>query len=362
MTTTNTAVIKKLLLIFLIVAGLYGAKEFLIPLIIGGILATLFLPFSHWMEQRRIPKGLAAFFCLLTLLAFLTTLFWLIGWQISALVADVTQIKEKSIETITKTQEYIFNHLGLSVKQQTELLNSEKPSLTYIMQTTFGSFAYLFTTLILVFVYVFFLLYYRSHIKNFLLKLTAPPQRPEMEQVISSCTVVSQQYLLGLAKMIVCLWIMYGIGFSAIGVENALFFAVLCGLFEIVPFIGNITGTTLTVLVTALHGGNLTTLGGIVLTYGIVQLVQGWVLEPLILGGQVKINPLFTIIALVIGELIWGIPGIILAIPMTAIFKILCDHVEPLKPYGFLIGEIETNTSKIHSPINFLKNKLRERP
>ena len=135
---------------------------------------------------------------------------------------------------------------------------------------------------------------------------------------------------------------MYGIGFSIIGVPNALFFAILCGLLEIVPFIGNLTGTTLTVLVAAIHGGNFTMLGGIVITYGIVQFTQGWFLEPLILGPQVKINPLFTIIALVLGELVWGIPGIILAIPITAIFKIICDHIESLKPYGFLIGEIET--------------------
>lgn len=358
MTTTNTSVIKKLLLLFLIVAGLYLAKEFLIPLFIGGILATLFLPFSHFMEKNKIPRGLAAFLCLLTLLLLLTTFFWLIGWQISELVADVTQIKEKGIDTMTRIQEYIFNHLGLSVQQQTELLNSEKPSLTYIMQTTFGSFSYVFTTLILVFVYVFFLLYYRGHIKNFLLRLTAVAQREEMQQVISSCTIVSQQYLLGLAKMIACLWLMYGIGFSVIGVPNALFFAVLCGLFEIVPFIGNLTGTTLTVLVTALHGASPTTLGGIVLTYGVVQFIQGWVLEPLILGAQVKINPLFTIIALVIGELIWGIPGIILAIPITAIFKILCDHVEPLKPYGFLIGEIEMAKTEVRL-VDKIKNMFK---
>ncbi|MBP6757642.1 MAG: AI-2E family transporter [Flavobacterium sp.] len=53
-------------------------------------------------------------------------------------------------------------------------------------------------------------------------------------------------------------------------------------------------------------------------------------------------NPLFTIFALVLGELIWGISGMILAIPMIAIFKIVCDHIDSLKPYGFLIGEIET--------------------
>ena len=155
--------------------------------------------------------------------------------------------------------------------------------------------------------------------------------------------------------MIVCLWIMYGIGFAVIGIKNPFMFAIICGLMEIIPFIGNITGTTLTVLVSAVNGANLNVLGGIVLIYGIVQFIQGWVLEPLILGPQVKINPLFTIIALVLGEIIWGIPGIILAIPITAIFKITCDHIESLKPFGFLIGEIKKN--KKNSPL-FKRKKL----
>jgi predicted PurR-regulated permease PerM len=340
MTTTNTAVIKNLLLLFLIFAGLYYAKEFLMPLSIGGILATLFLPFCKWMEQK-IPKGLAVFICLLTLLGIMTAITALLGWKVSELITDVTLIKQKIFDRFTEMQAYIFHQLGITVAQQTQIMKAEQPSLSGMMQMMLGSFSYLFTNLILMLVYVFFLLYYRGHIKNFLLKLTTPEQKSEMEQVIYSATNVSQQYLLGLSKMIVCLWIMYGIGFSIIGVENALFFAFLCGILEIVPFIGNITGTTLTVLVTALHGANLTTLGGIVLIYGVVQFIQGWVLEPLILGAQVKINPLFTIIALVLGELVWGIPGIILAIPLTAILKIICDHIEPLKPFGFLIGEIE---------------------
>jgi predicted PurR-regulated permease PerM len=162
-----------------------------------------------------------------------------------------------------------------------------------------------------------------------------------MDKVIDNVSKVSQQYLLGLSKMIVCLWVMYGIAFSLLGVKNAFFFAFLCGLLEIVPFIGNITGTTITVLVTGVQGGSLLLLAGIIGTYGIIQFIQGWVLEPLIVGSQVKINPLFTIIALVIGNLMWGIPGIFLAIPLMAMLKIVCDHIDPLKPYGFLIGEIE---------------------
>ena len=99
-------------------------------------------------------------------------------------------------------------------------------------------------------------------------------------------------------------------------------------------------------MVAGVQGGSFLMLSGIVGTYGLIQFIQGWVLEPLIVGSQVKLNPLFTIIALVLGEIVWGIPGIFLAIPLMAMFKIICDHVEPLKPYGFLIGAIEQEKSE----------------
>lgn len=343
MNLSLSSVIKKMLLLLLVIVGLYHAKIFLMPLTIGGILAALFLPFCQWMESKKMHKGVAVFICFLSLLFIIATFIFLLSWKVTELTNDVSLIKEKAVDSFNKTQEYIFTHLGISAKEQLAILKSEQPSYSSIMQIVFGSLAGVLKNLILVLVYFLFLLFYRSHIKNFLLKLSVKSQRDEMEQIIHSSTKITQQYLLGLSKMIVCLWIMYGIGFSIIGVENALFFAILCGLLEIVPFIGNITGTTLTVLVTAIHGAEFSTLVGIVITYAVVQFIQGWALEPLILGPQVKINPLFTIIALVLGELLWGISGIILAIPLTAILKIICDHIEPLKPYGFLIGEIETD-------------------
>lgn len=340
MTTHSSTFLQKLALVFLIILGLYFAKDFLIPLSIGGILATLFLPFCNWMQRKKVPKALAVFVCFLSLLLIITSLISFLGWKLSELLNDLTLIKQKSIEVGNHMQQYIFNNLNISVEEQLTILKNEQPSYSNIFQLIFGSITSIFASLILVLVYFAFLLYYRNHIKKFLLKLAKLDRREEMEQVIYNATRVSQQYLLGVSKMIVLLWIMYAIGFGVIGVENAIFFAILCGMLEIVPYVGNITGTILTVLVAAINGGNPTLIGGIVVVYGIVQLIQGWLLEPLILGPQVKINPLFTIIVLVIGQLLWGIPGIILAIPLTAIFKIICDHIESLKPYGFLIGEI----------------------
>lgn len=151
--------------------------------------------------------------------------------------------------------------------------------------------------------------------------------------------LVSQKYLTGLALMIACLWVMYGIGFTIVGVENAFFFAILCGLLEIVPFVGNLTGVALTLLMSLAQGGSTNLLLGILAVYAVVQFTQSYLLEPLVVGREISINPVFTIVGIVGGELLWGIPGMVLALPLLGIIKIICDHIEPLKPFGTLIGE-----------------------
>jgi predicted PurR-regulated permease PerM len=361
MTTTSVSVIKKLLVLFLVFAGLHFAKNFLMPLSIGAVLATLFLPLCKRMECNKIPRGLAALLCLLLLVFSIAAVGSLIGWQIFELTDDFDLIKLRSIQVFDHIQEYIFSHLDISVEEQSQILRGQQKNITDIIQGIAGSLTSIFTYFILILVYVLFILYYRSHLKQFIIKLAPASQKEEIEKVVYSVAEVSQQYLLGLFKMIVCLWIMYGIGFSLLGINNALFFAFLCGLLEIAPFIGNITGTTITVLVAAVQGSSLSILLGVIGTYGVIQFIQGWVLEPLIVGSQVKINALSTIIALVIGELVWGIPGIFLAIPLIAMFKIICDHIQSLKPYGFLIGETVSRKGEpgfIKQLKNFSKKKI----
>lgn len=346
MTISNSSVIKKLLILFLVFFGLHFAEPFLMPLTIAGVLATLLLPFCRWMESKKIPKGLAVIISMLVLLTVLAGVGTLLGWQISELANDFAVLKQKFIEIGIRIQDYILDHLGISIKKQSQMLQEEQPSVTGMVQIVAGSLVYIFTNFILVLVYIFLLLYYGSHIRSFILKLSQTSSHDEMKDVLDSITRVSQQYLLGLTKMIVLLWIMYGIGFSIIGVKNAIFFAVLCGLLEIIPFIGNITGTSITVLISFVNGASLVMLGSIMGTYLLVQLIQGWLLEPIILGPHVRINPFTTVMALVLGNLIWGIPGIFLAIPLIAMIKIICDHIDYLKPYGFLIGEIVTGKGK----------------
>lgn len=335
--------IQILFLFFIVFAGLYFAKPFLVSFIIAGILAMLFLPLSRRMEKKGINRGLSAVFCILILLAVISGIIALLTWQIAGLSEDFGKMQEHAGKSIAKLKETISNTFGISPQKQQEMIKEQQSSgaggAGKVVTAIMGSIMSMLVDTILVFVYIFLLMYLRSHIKQFILKLVPQDEKAKTVKIIDDSSQVGQKYLSGMGMMIVILWIMYGIGFSIVGVKNALFFAMLCGLLEIIPFIGNLVGTALTLIMALSQGGGSNMIIGILITYGCVQFIQTYILEPLVVGAQVKINPLFTIIAIVIGELVWGIPGMILAIPLLGIAKIIFDNIEPLKPYGFLIAE-----------------------
>ena len=301
----------------------------------------LFLPVSRWLRKKGFSNALAILTCVLGFVAILAGIVWLITWQVTDLASDLGNIEQKLNKMIADVKQFINNHFGISPKKQDELLKSnqqEGSMSSYVSGIGSGMMSF-FVDFILVLVYIFLFMYYRSHIKKFILQLIPAKEKRNTEEIISGIEKVSQQYLTGLGLMIVGLWIMYSIGFSIVGVKFAVFFAILCGLLEIVPFVGNLTGNLLTVLMVVVQGGSTNMIIGVLITYAVVQFLQTYILEPLVVGAEVNINPLFTIIVLVAGELVWGIPGMVLAIPLLGIVKIICDHIEPLKPYGFLIGQ-----------------------
>lgn len=327
---------------FAFFAGLYFAKVFLVPLVIAAVLSMLFLPVSRWLEKKGLKRGLATGLCLLMFIIFIAGVISLVTWQISDLAKDFTGMEQKVTESISKLKETLSNTFGISPEKQEEMIKKQQESgsggMGSIVTGIMGSIMSILVDFILVLVYIFLLMFFRRHLKQFILKLVPQEDKTKTTKIINDSVKVANKYLTGLAMMIVLLWIMYGIGFSIAGVKNAFFFAILCGLLEIIPFVGNLAGTALTLLMALTQGGGTPMLVGILVTYGLVQFIQSYIIEPFVVGAEVNINPLFTILAIVLGETIWGIPGMILAIPLLGIFKIICDNVEALKPYGFLIG------------------------
>lgn len=341
--------VKVLLFIFLSFVLLYYGKPFLVPFLIASLLAMLVLPLCARLE-RKLNKGLAVSISLLLVLSVISLIIGVFGWQISDISDKAPQIQKNLTEKIAQLREFATTTFGISEQKQQQIVGQQQQSSTGriagMMTGLFTSFGSFLTDFLIVMVYIFLFLLFRTHLQRFVLKLVPRQEQGNAQTIMHDVRRVAQKYLTGLALMIGCLWVMYGIGFTIVGVENAIFFAILCGMLEIVPFVGNLTGVAITLLMTLAQGGNTNMLAGILITYAVVQFTQSYLLEPLIVGHEISINPVFTIVGIVGGELLWGIPGMILALPLLGIIKIICDHIEPLKPFGYLIGEEKKKDTK----------------
>jgi predicted PurR-regulated permease PerM len=335
--------VRILLVLILLVVILVYAKPFLVPLAFAGIFSLLLLPVARWIEKRGINKAVATLLTLLAFLSVFAALFFFIGWQVSNITEDASQMEQQFSQKLQQLKMSVSKTFGVSPEKQQQIMKQQQqqaPGKTSSLITSvLSGFGLFLTNALLMLVYLFLLLYYRGHVKAAILRFVPEGQRGNAETIMHDSQRVTYKYMTGLGLMIVSLWIMYGIGFSISGVKNALFFAVLCGVLEIIPFVGNLAGTLLTMGMALSQGGSTNMLIGIAVTYGVVQFIQSYLIEPLVVGSKVNINPLFTIAGIVAGEQVWGIPGMILSIPLLGMAKIICDRVEPLRPIGFLIGE-----------------------
>ncbi|WP_205510995.1 AI-2E family transporter [Longitalea arenae] len=345
----------------LIVVILVYAKPFLMPLTFAGLLAMLLLPLVKWLQKKKVPHVLAILLAMFTLVAFFAGIILFTSLQMASIGQDSAKLEQQVTKKYNSVRQYIEQVFNISQEKQKQLIEKQQSSGSgktgsFVTGFLTGLFGFL-TNAVLTLVYIFLFLFFRRKLKGFIVKMVPPARAEDALKTVNEAQKVSQQYLTGLFLMIVCLWIMYTIGFTIAGVKNALFFAIICGLLEIVPFVGNLIGTALTLSMSLVQGGGSNVLIGILVTYVLVQFIQSYLLEPLIVGAEVQINPLFTIIGLVAGEVLWGIPGMVLAIPMLGITKIICEHVPPLKPYAYLIGNEKKEDTGVKKKVKtFFKN------
>ncbi|RZA03977.1 MAG: AI-2E family transporter [Sphingobacteriaceae bacterium] len=338
--------VKISLIIFVIIGAtviLHFGKWLLVPLAFALVLSMLLVPLSKKLEKRGVPRSLATALCILTLMLTFAIIIGLLAWQLSNVMDDVNQIKQRLSAVTDQVQRAVTDYTGIPKPQQEEIIKNAGPG--NILAQAPPILLGITLDIILILVYIFLMMCFRSHLMKFLMKAVPADQQEKTTAIVYEASEVSQKYLTGTALMIISLWVMYGIGFSIVGVRYALFFAVLCGTLEMIPFIGNLTGTLLTVLMGLVQGGDLQLIAGILIVYGLVQFIQSYILQPLVVGSEVNLNPFFTILSIVIGEAIWGVSGMILAIPVFGMMKIVFDRFQPLKPYGFLLGGLESKKS-----------------
>jgi len=181
------------------------------------------------------------------------------------------------------------------------------------------------------------MLYHRKHLMKFVLYLFSEQHRPKVNEVVMETKSMINAYVLGLVIEMVLVGIVNCTMFLIMGIPYALLLGVMAAVLNIIPYLGIYTSIVICALVTL---ANSTGGQALEVSVGlfIVHLLDSNILFPRIIGGRVKMNPFVTILAVIIGEFVWGIPGMFLFIPLAGITKLVCERVEGLEAWALLIG------------------------
>ena len=150
---------------------------------------------------------------------------------------------------------------------------------------------------------------------------------------------IQQNYLLGLIKVIFIVGTLNTIGLLILGITNPIFFGFLAAILLLIPYIGIIIGSLIPAIIALATKDSYWYAFGVIAIFGFIQFLEGNFITPKITGSKVSINSFMAILSLIIFSMLWGIEGMIVALPITATLKIIFDNTPGYHAYGFLIGE-----------------------
>lgn len=334
-----------LLFIYLIVGVLYYGRSLLVPMSFAALFSMLMLPISRRLESWGVHRGIATVLCILIILLTIAGMVTLFSAQVINFAQDLPALQKQLNQKLTSLQGFIETQTHIEPERQIQYVEEQVNSLlestgryvSNVLATMTGTLA----TFGIIAIYIFFFMFYRSRFKRFFLMISPEQEHTRVKLIINQISRVTQQYLTGVLTVIGILAVLNSTGLLIIGIRQAIFFGVLAGVLNIIPYIGSFVGGLLPVIMALLTRDTLGPAIAVAGVFAFNQFLENNFLTPNIVGGKVKVNPLATIIALLIGGALWGVAGMIMFIPFLGILKIIFDNIESLRPYGYLIGEEE---------------------
>lgn len=349
-----------LLGIYLIFFILTISKFILMPLAFSALLAMLLEPITKWFENRKMNRTVGIILSITLLIIFLAGIISLLSIQLMGFVGQLPEANERIQAVSRDLIQFFQNQFGIAPERQIQYLQQALSTVVNksgkYMSAALGATTSVFTTMALIPLFVFFMLYYKEMYRRFLHWIAKKGNSQAIDSVVESIQKVTQNYIVGMMLVIGILAMLNGIGLWAVGMEHVLFFAIFAAVLAIIPYIGIIIGSLPAVVYAFLFSGSLIQPLLVIAIFAIVQFLEGNFITPNITGSSVSINPFVAMVGLLVGGELWGISGMILSVPFIGILKCVFDQVEALKPYGYLFG----NSRDSYQPVEAEETGMNE--
>lgn len=333
-------------LVLLAIAGsialLYIGQSLFVPLFIAGIFTFLLLPLCNWLVRRKFPLGLAAAVsCLLMLLVFFGILGFL-GWKYAQFGEDIPTLQRALMQRITTGQEWLEARFHITQGQQSDWLSKELSDLTSsgaaMLMGIFSATGSALATAVIIPIITFFLLLMKARFREFFSRLDGSGQGAVL-RVVENISKLSRKWLKGVLTVMAFLAVLDSLGFMALGLQYPVLLGITAALLNVIPYAGPWLGALMPLLIAFLTKDSAMYAVGVVAVIGFTQFIDNNFITPKVVGSSVQINPLASMLALIAWGMLWGLMGLILALPITGMMKLVFDEIPSLKPWGYILGE-----------------------
>lgn len=341
--TQSLKVIRTCLIILVVIflfTVLVVARDFIYPIGLGILLAYLIYPLVKFMEKILPSRILATLLSIVLTIVVIGAFIFFLYQQFSVFLQELPALQENARANLLSLQEYLDRNTPLSFDANNTLIDSllgTNEEGNNILKDVFNATSGTLVGLGLQPVYIYFLLYYRHHFRDFLYKVTVQKHHDTLSKIILDIADVTKNYVSGVFIVVIILCFLNSIGLLIIGIEYAVMFGILSALMNFIPYFGTLIGAAFPIFYT-LASKDPSDVWSVVILFLIIQFTENNILTPTITGGRVAINPLFTIFIIIIGGLVWGIPGMFLFVPFAGMFKVVCENIKPLTPIAFLMA------------------------
>lgn len=330
-----------LLAIGLIMTAIYLGADIIVPLALAGLIAVLLRPVERWLVNMGMPKVVAISLAVLLAVLLVSAVGVLLSMQLADFSDELPKLKRNINEFYRDARRWIRREYSVTYRQQAEYLkNAQTKTLENFQGTeTLGAVTGPLTTLILIPIYAFLLLYYRTMLLHFMVVVFPEEHKEKILEGLGQIKAIIQSYMVGLLLETTAVAILNSIGLLILNVQYAVLLSIMAAILNLVPYIGGIVATVLAVLVTFISHPEADVVLGVVGVFIAVQFIDNNFLVPVIVGSKVKINALVSIVGVLVGGALAGLSGMFLSIPAIAMMKVVFDRVDSLKPWGILLGD-----------------------
>jgi predicted PurR-regulated permease PerM len=351
-----------LISITILILGLFYGKGIILPILFAILLAMLLMPITNFLARKKFPKPLSIIIPLFLSIVTLGAVIYFLSTQVMNFLDDAPALRERIAEVSASFQKWLTNSLNISVPKQNQYLKDTvediKGEAPKIVGVTFTSITEMVSYLVLLPIYTFLILYYRATIKVFFIRVFKNGDEDQVHEILSKSGTIAQQYITGLLIETTIVFTLNTIGFLILGIKYAIFLALLAALLNVIPYVGMLVANIICMVVTLITSENISDVLWVGIILAAVQFIDNNFGMPLIVGNKVRINALVTIIGVLVGGTLCGIPGMFLAIPGLAVLKVIFDNVTDLQPWGLLLGdEVESSPRKPRIALPKLKRK-----